>query len=119
MTFEETLMQVREVLEREGRVAYRMLKRRFDLDDDDVEDLKADLIDAKHVAADEDGKVLVWAGGKAKEEPGHQSAGDTGERAEEHASHQALDSMRGAREAERRQLTVMFCDLVGHCCKGH
>jgi hypothetical protein len=63
MTFEETLAQVREVLEREGRVAYRILKRRFELDNDDLEDLKADLIDAKRLAVDEDGKVLIWAGG--------------------------------------------------------
>ncbi|MBI3245202.1 MAG: AAA family ATPase [Deltaproteobacteria bacterium] len=50
------------MLEREGRVAYRILKRRFELNDDDLEDLKADLIDAKRLAADEDGKVLVWVG---------------------------------------------------------
>ena len=62
MTFEETLAQVRELLEREGRVAYRVLKRRFSIDDEYVEDLKADLIDAKRVAIDEDGKVLVWVG---------------------------------------------------------
>ncbi len=62
MTFEEILAQVREQLQREGRVAYRILKRRFELSDDDLEDLKADLIDAKRVAVDEEGKVLVWLG---------------------------------------------------------
>lgn len=62
MTFEEALIQVRELLEREGRVAYRILKRRFTLTDDDLEDIKADLIDAKRLATDEDGKVLVWVG---------------------------------------------------------
>jgi len=97
MTFEETLVHVRAMLEREGRVAYRMLKRRFVLDDDDVEDLKADLIEAKHLAVDEAGKVLVWAGGKAKEELGDQGTEETGERAEEHPPPQALDSARGAR----------------------
>jgi hypothetical protein len=59
MTFDEILAQVRELLQREGRVAYRALKRRFDLDDEYLEDLKAELIDAKHLAADEAGKVLV------------------------------------------------------------
>jgi hypothetical protein len=39
-----------------------VLKRRFGIDDEYVEDLKADLIDAKRVATDEDGKVLVWVG---------------------------------------------------------
>jgi hypothetical protein len=62
MTFDEALVQVRELLEREGRVAYRILKRRFALTDEDVEDLKADLIDAKRLAIDEDSKVLVWVG---------------------------------------------------------
>src|SRR5262249_4757300 len=62
MTFEEILAQVRELLEREGRVAYRILKRRFDLNEEDLEDLKADFIDAKRIAVDEEGKVLVWVG---------------------------------------------------------
>jgi hypothetical protein len=62
MTFEEILTHVQEVLQREGRVAYRILKRRFALTDDDLEDLKADLIDAKRLAVDEEGKVLVWVG---------------------------------------------------------
>jgi hypothetical protein len=34
MTFDEMLDQVRELLQSKGRVAYRALKRRFDLDDD-------------------------------------------------------------------------------------
>ena len=43
-------------------MAYRALKRRFDLDDEYLEDLKAELIDAEQVARDEDEKVLVWVG---------------------------------------------------------
>ena len=54
MTFEEILTQVHELLERQGRVSYRALKRRFELDDDYLEDVKAELIDAQRVAADED-----------------------------------------------------------------
>ncbi len=61
-TFDEILAQVIDLLQREGRVAYRVLKRRFALDDEYIEDLKADLIDAKRLAVDEDGKVLVWVG---------------------------------------------------------
>ena len=61
-TFDELLTQVAELLQRDGRVAYRVLKRRFGIDDEYVEDLKSDLIDAKRVAVDEDSKVLVWAG---------------------------------------------------------
>ena len=39
-----------------------MLKREFELDDDYIDDLKTEIIDAKRLAADEDGKVLVWTG---------------------------------------------------------
>ncbi len=100
MTFEETLAQVRELLAREGRVAYRLLKRRFALDDEDLEDLKADLIDAKQVAIDEGGKVLVWVGGAAP---------STALQTPDSGLH-TRDALQP--EAERRQLTVMFCDLV-------
>jgi len=62
MTFDEVLNQVRELLQQRGRVTYRSLKRRFDLNDDYLEDLKGELIRAEGVATDEDGDVLVWTG---------------------------------------------------------
>ena len=62
MTFDEALTQVTELLQCEDRVSYRALKRRFALDDEYIEDLKAELIDAKRLAVDEGGKVLVWVG---------------------------------------------------------
>jgi hypothetical protein len=66
MTFDEALEQIRELLQSKGRVAYRALKRRFELEDEYLEDLKAELIEAEQVARDEDGKVLVWVGREAK-----------------------------------------------------
>ena len=65
MTFDEVLTRVLELLQRETRVSYRALKRRFDLDDAYLEDLKAEIVDAKRLAVDEDGKVLVWTGAAA------------------------------------------------------
>jgi hypothetical protein len=62
MTYDEVVAQVVELLRRDKRVAYRVLKRRFTLDDEYIEDLKADLIKAKRLAGDEDGEVLVWVG---------------------------------------------------------
>jgi hypothetical protein len=59
MTFDEILTQVLELLQREKRVSYRALKRRFDLDDNDLEDVKDELIYAKKLALDEDNRVLV------------------------------------------------------------
>jgi hypothetical protein len=65
MTFEEVLTQVLELLRRDGRVSYRALKRRFDLDEEYLEDLKAEIIQAKQLARDEDGAGPVWTGGAA------------------------------------------------------
>jgi len=62
MTFYDVLAQVRELLQRQGRVSYRALKRQFNLDDEYLEDLKAELIEAQRLATDEDGRVLVWTG---------------------------------------------------------
>src|SRR5215207_6055810 len=62
MTFDEVLVQVQELLQREQRVSYRGLKRRFALDDEYLEDLKEELIGAKRLATDEDGRFLVWTG---------------------------------------------------------
>src|SRR5215475_12316199 len=62
MDYEAVLAQVLELLQREKRLSYRVLKRRLGGDDDELEDLKEDLIYAKRLAVDEEGRVLVWVG---------------------------------------------------------
>src|SRR5438445_9243058 len=62
MSFEEMLDQAIAMLQRRGRVTYRALKRQFQLDDDVLEDLTAEIIKAQRLAVDEDGEVLVWTG---------------------------------------------------------
>src|SRR5262245_37028594 len=114
MTFDEILAQILELLQRERRVTYRALKRRFALDDDYLEDIKSEIIKAKRLAVDEDGEVLVWAGASPVSGPTFQVSSSqppalNPQRLD--ARRQPLDSPR--LEAERRQLTVMFCDLVG------
>jgi hypothetical protein len=47
------------MLQRRGRVTYRLLKRQFDLDDRALEDLKLELIKGQRLAVDEEGEVLV------------------------------------------------------------
>ena len=101
MTFDDILAQVLDLLQREGRVSYRALKRRFDLDDNDLEDLKDEIIAAKQLASDEDGKVLVWTG---KPSLPHLPTSL--------AQMHTPPAARPIPEAERRQLTVLFCDLV-------
>src|SRR5215475_10490252 len=104
MTFDEVLDQVRELLQRRGRVTYRSLKRRFDLDDEYLEDLKGELIKAEGVAVDENGEVLVWRGRATQ-----------GETVQSATSSDARPKTLDARptDGERRQLTVQFIDLVG------
>jgi hypothetical protein len=108
MAFDELLAQVLDVLQREGRVSYRALKRRFDLTDDDLADLQDELIAAKRLARDEDGRVLVWTGGAAPLPPAipslpSQSPADTAPgQVSPLASAKATPPVP---EAERRQLS--------------
>ncbi|MGE0827250.1 MAG: adenylate/guanylate cyclase domain-containing protein [Candidatus Binatia bacterium] len=124
MSFDEVLDQVRELLQSKGRVAYRALKLRFQLDDEYLEGLKDELIDAECVAVDEDGKVLVWVGSSEKDkgerrkdkgirgdDEGEKGKGGNGET--DSVSLQSLAPSPQPPVAERRQLTVLFCDLVG------
>jgi len=62
MKFSEVVAQMIAWLQREERVSYRALKREFELEEDFLEDLKEELIAVKEVAADKDGKMLVWVG---------------------------------------------------------
>ena len=62
MTFEEVLNQALAMLQRQGRLSYRALKRQFGLDDEYLEDLKAEIIDIDQLAVDQDGTMLVWTG---------------------------------------------------------
>jgi class 3 adenylate cyclase len=98
MDYEALLTEVLALLQREQRLAYCVLKLRLQLDDDTLEALKEDLIYAKQLAVDEEGKVLVWTGGPATSSaPGVSPA---------------VATPAPRPDAERRQLTVLFCDLA-------
>src|SRR5262245_16975758 len=111
MTFDDVLAQIIDLLQREKRVSYRALKRRFALDDEYLEDLKDEMIKAKRLAMDEEGSVLVWTGdtqtvsAQSDQRP-HQPP------AQEQPSPEVTLLPTVSSEAQRRQLTVMFCDLV-------
>ena len=115
MTFVETLEQVRELLQSKGRLSYRALKRQFTLDDDYVEDLKAELIDSERVASDEEGKVLVWVGAADQQESENRGSGDRpSSSCELHPTHLA-DRIRAVavNDGERKTITALFADLKG------
>src|SRR5262249_22504152 len=117
-TFDEILAQIIDLLQREKRVSYRALKRRFDLDDEYVEDVKDELIYAKKLAVDEENRVLVWRGAIERTvettspppQPIQVQAAPVPQ--EQQAQLDSLPTRPHTPEAERRQLTVMFCDLV-------
>jgi class 3 adenylate cyclase len=87
-----------------------------------LEALREELVLSERVASDEDGKVLVWIG---KGINGEKDKGVNGERAKKKLSvlsapqppsPQTPNPERRTSQspaAERRQLTVMFCDVVG------
>jgi len=125
MTFDDVLDQVLELLQREGRVSYRALKLRFDISDDYIEGIKDELIYAKKLAVDEEHRVLVWVGEQAAASTPPPVPG-TPELASAPASEQAREPLsytpkhlaekiltsRSALEGERKQVTVLFCDLA-------
>ena len=115
MTFDELLAQVLELLQREQRLSYRALKRRFALDDEYLEDLKAELVEAKRLAVDEDGKVLVWTGGIASASgiaspPAPAPAQVPLAYTPSHLTEKILAARRTL-EGERKQVSVFFADI--------
>ncbi len=116
MTFDDILAQIRELLQREGRVSYRALKLRYDIGDDYIEGIKDELIYAKKLAVDEENRVLVWTGNveEATETPAPLLHPIPAPLIQDTPSVQHESPLRISRtlDAERRQLTVMFCDLV-------
>ena len=116
MTFEELLDQAIVLLQRRGRLTYRALKRQFNIDDDYLEDLKAELIQGQRLAVDEDGAVLVWTGGTDVSPrttlPTPQPGTPPGTADVQLTPTLPVPAAPPSPDAERRQLTVLFCDLV-------
>jgi hypothetical protein len=116
MTFEELLDQVLAMLQRHGRVSYRTLTRQFALDESALEDLKEAILFTHPQVVDEAGRGLVWTGDAGAVpspapdspqpvEPPGTLIPRTGQIAVPPPEPYTPD-------AERRQLTVLFCDLV-------
>lgn len=91
MSFESVLNAATDLLRRRRRITLSLLRREFSLDAETLEDLKNELVLAQRVARVEDDVVLVWV--EEATAPATAPAPTAG--------------------AERRNLTVMFCDLVG------
>jgi len=116
MTFDDLLAQVLDLVQRQGRVSYSALRRRFDIDDAYLDDLKDELL-FSHPVIDEDGRGLVWTGkspstsspAPAPELPSAQ-ARDPLSYTPQYLTEKILTS-RSALEGERKQVTVLFADI--------
>jgi class 3 adenylate cyclase/tetratricopeptide (TPR) repeat protein len=117
MEFYEILDQILALLQRHGRVTYGALKRQFQIDDAYLEELKAEIIEARQLGVDQDGRVLVWTGGVGttlESIPPPLPTASQSIPQEAHLSHHVVSppAPRSTADAERRQLTVLFCDVV-------
>ena len=99
MTFYDLLEQVLALLQRHHRLSYRALKLQFPLLDPACLDALRDELLFQGVARDAEGQGLIWLG-------------RTSVVPQATVSHQPAPAA-SATEAERRQLMVLFCDLVG------
>ncbi|MBT5267217.1 MAG: AAA family ATPase [Rhodospirillaceae bacterium] len=110
----------------ERQVSYRWIRLEMDLDDEKLEALRHELIVVRRWASDRDGEYLVWVGGgPAADTPSTASllpplnppsaikptepTSRVGQSAPANADTGAAPL---STEAERRPLTVMFCDLA-------
>jgi predicted ATPase/class 3 adenylate cyclase len=127
MRFLELLTLATALLHHQKRISCRAFGRIFELDDARLEELRFELVDARQLAHQE-GEVLIWA-----EEPEITVHEPLVASTEEHTLPQVIEpqepsapssesappepsassSETPSPEGERRQLTVMFCDLVG------
>ena len=122
LTIATALLQYRK------RISYLALRQEFDLSERGLEALIKELAEVDHVAADENGEFLVWSEPTvaASSKSGlpeshrylddvehHQEADGETETASEETDVSSPPFTAQDNDAERRPLTVMFCDLVG------
>ena len=114
MDFYALLDDVLKLLHQRGRVTYRALKRQFHLDDEVLDDLKEGILYGQRLAVEEDGCVLVWTGGTGITPQPISSSPSSGEAPQVDQRMRVAQQPSAAHtpDAERRQLTVLFCDLV-------
>jgi class 3 adenylate cyclase/predicted ATPase len=107
----------------ERQISYQWLKLEFDLDDAKLEALRHELIIVRRWATDRDGVFLVWAGGGPEAEVPLQSDTLAPIKPLQEVNQTPLietpvaiiaetSAAPRSNGAERRPLTVMFCDLA-------
>jgi class 3 adenylate cyclase/predicted ATPase len=123
MGFLDRLTLATALLQREKRISCRAFGRILELDDECLEDLKFELVHVRRLAIEQDGGVLIWAEQpeitarahltpSAAERVSPPAAEQVSSQIVEHPERVATPAETTSAEGERRQLTVMFCDLV-------
>src|SRR5215510_13896718 len=116
MTFEEILDQAIAMLQRRGRLTYSTLKRQFQLNEDALNDLKAELLYAHPEVRDDAGRGLVWTGAPRPAPPAAAPAGPPKQAPLAYTPKylaQKILTSRSVLEGERKQVTVLFADVAG------
>ena len=116
MTFEEILDQAIAMLQRRGRVTYQTLRLQFQLDEEHLEALKEAILFTYPQVVDVEGRGLVWSGEAGAIPPPAPASPQSREPSVTLAPGVGTTAVAPPEpqppEAERRQLTVLFCDLV-------
>src|SRR5215510_16289120 len=116
MAFEEILDHAIAMLQRRGRVTYQTLKLQFQLDEEHLEALKDAILFAHPQVVDEAGRGMVWHGDAGVIPPSTPASPQSAEPAVTSALRAGPTAISPPEplppDAERRQLTVLFCDLV-------
>jgi class 3 adenylate cyclase/tetratricopeptide (TPR) repeat protein len=114
MTFEEILDQAIAMLQRRGRVTYRTLRLQFQLDEEQLEALKDELLFAHPQVHDEAERGLVWTGAPGPAPPASTPVGTPGLAPLAYTPPYLAEKILAVRPAlagERKQVTVLFADL--------
>ena len=116
MDFFEQLAVAKWMLRRQRRISYATLKRELEISDRVLKDLGHELTVGLDLARDVNGQALVWKDGRDADAADRDIPDDDRSRDDDGvrdgAGAEGIETA-PASEAERRQLTVMFCDLVG------
>ena len=116
MSFDDVLNQVLDLIQRQGRLSYSAMRRRFDLDDAYLADLKDELL-FSHPVVDENDRGLVWTGETSSTPAPVVAPERPSDPIREPLSYtpqyltDKILTSRSALEGERKQVTVLFADI--------
>jgi class 3 adenylate cyclase/predicted ATPase len=113
MAFYDIVDQTIALLQQHKRLSYRALRRHFHLDDTTLSDLKFELITVQELAIDQNDTILLWREGAIAPTLSEPESAEPVSPMSMTPSQEVTALTVEPPEAERRQLTVLFCDLVG------